>query len=186
MKGPMEPIAVEVWAFDESFRHVLLVRHRWRGWVPPGGKVEAGETPREAARREFRGILPGSQSPPQRLPRMPTPSASGKRMTMSHNQAGKRHRHSSRRFAAGIVAALAASISLMVANTAPAFADNINYPAQEVNDNSNLCMGIAGGSSADGAAVVQFRCVLHPDQAWMLPWLPGSSLNDLRGSTGLV
>jgi 8-oxo-dGTP diphosphatase len=54
MKGPMEPIAAEVWAFDESFRHVLLVRHRWRGWVPPGGRVEAGETPREAARREFR------------------------------------------------------------------------------------------------------------------------------------
>ena len=54
MKGPMEPIAAEVWAFDESFSRVLLVRHRWRGWVPPGGKVEAGETPREAARREFR------------------------------------------------------------------------------------------------------------------------------------
>ena len=54
VKGPMEPIAAEVWAFDESFRHVLLVRHRWRGWVPPGGRVEAGETPREAARREFR------------------------------------------------------------------------------------------------------------------------------------
>ena len=54
VKGPMEPVAAEVWAFDESFRHVLLVRHRWRGWVPPGGRVEAGETPREAARREFR------------------------------------------------------------------------------------------------------------------------------------
>jgi 8-oxo-dGTP diphosphatase len=49
----MEPVAAEVWAFDESFSHVLLVRHRWRGWVPPGGRVEAGETPREAARREF-------------------------------------------------------------------------------------------------------------------------------------
>lgn len=33
---------------------MLLVRHRWRGWVPPGGRVEAGETPREAARRELR------------------------------------------------------------------------------------------------------------------------------------
>jgi len=54
VKGPMEPVAAEVWAFDESFSRVLLVRHRWRGWVPPGGKVEAGETPREAARREFR------------------------------------------------------------------------------------------------------------------------------------
>jgi 8-oxo-dGTP diphosphatase len=49
MKGPMEPIAAEVWAFDESLRHVLLVRHRWRGWVPPGGKVEAGETPRDGS-----------------------------------------------------------------------------------------------------------------------------------------
>lgn len=54
VKGPMEPVAAEVWAFDESFTRVLLVRHRWRGWVPPGGRVEAGETPREAARREFR------------------------------------------------------------------------------------------------------------------------------------
>ena len=52
-KGPMEPVAAEVWAFDESFTRVLLVRHRWRGRVPPGGRVEAGETPREAARREF-------------------------------------------------------------------------------------------------------------------------------------
>jgi 8-oxo-dGTP diphosphatase len=54
VQGPMEPIAAEVWAFDESFTRVLLVRHRWRGWVPPGGRVEAGETPREAALREFR------------------------------------------------------------------------------------------------------------------------------------
>ena len=53
VKGPMEPVAAEVWAFDESFTRVLLVRHRWRGWVPPGGRVEAGETPQEAARREF-------------------------------------------------------------------------------------------------------------------------------------
>ena len=53
VKGPMEPVAAEVWAFDESFTRVLLVRHRWRGWVPPGGRVESGETPREAARREF-------------------------------------------------------------------------------------------------------------------------------------
>ena len=51
--GPMDPIAAEVWAFDTTFQHVLLVEHRWRGWVPPGGKVEPGETPRSAAAREL-------------------------------------------------------------------------------------------------------------------------------------
>jgi len=48
------PLAAEVWVFDPDLRLVLLVSHRWRGWVPPGGKVEVGETPREAAAREFR------------------------------------------------------------------------------------------------------------------------------------
>ncbi|GAB2468618.1 hypothetical protein GCM10027187_41020 [Streptosporangium sandarakinum] len=51
--GPMEPLAAEVWAIDPTFSHILLVRHRWRGWVPPGGKVEPDETPREAAAREL-------------------------------------------------------------------------------------------------------------------------------------
>ena len=51
--GPMAPIAAEVWALDHEHRHVLLVRHRRRGWVPPGGKVDFGETPIEAAAREL-------------------------------------------------------------------------------------------------------------------------------------
>lgn len=50
---PMEPLAAEVWVTDPAFGHVVLVKHRWRGWVPPGGKVEPGETPRAAAAREL-------------------------------------------------------------------------------------------------------------------------------------
>lgn len=53
VKKPLEPLAAEVWVTDPAFSHVLLVRHRWRGWVPPGGKVDWGETPREAAAREL-------------------------------------------------------------------------------------------------------------------------------------
>ncbi|MFE3270450.1 NUDIX domain-containing protein [Streptomyces sp. NPDC059215] len=51
--GRPGPLAAEVWVFDEELARVLLVRHRWRGRVPPGGRVETGETPREAARREL-------------------------------------------------------------------------------------------------------------------------------------
>lgn len=46
------PVAVEVWVYSADLSHILLVRHRWRGWVPPGGKVEPGEHQRQAARRE--------------------------------------------------------------------------------------------------------------------------------------
>ena len=51
--APMPPLAAEVWVTQPSFREVLLVRHRVRGWVPPGGTVEPGETPRGAAAREL-------------------------------------------------------------------------------------------------------------------------------------
>lgn len=51
--GSMAPFAAEVWALDHDHGHVLLVRHRWRGWVPPGGKVDPGETPIETAVREL-------------------------------------------------------------------------------------------------------------------------------------
>ncbi|MGX1886549.1 NUDIX hydrolase [Streptomyces sp. NPDC055287] len=47
------PLAAEVWVFDTKLSHALLVKHRWRGWVSPGGKVDAGETPREGASREL-------------------------------------------------------------------------------------------------------------------------------------
>lgn len=61
-REPMEPLAAEVWVFDEDLARVVLVSHRWRGWVPPGGKVESGETPREGACRELleeAGLQPG-------------------------------------------------------------------------------------------------------------------------------
>jgi 8-oxo-dGTP diphosphatase len=47
------PVAAEVWVLTPDLSKVLLVQHRWRGWVPPGGKVDPGEHPREAARREL-------------------------------------------------------------------------------------------------------------------------------------
>jgi 8-oxo-dGTP diphosphatase len=50
---PVAPLAAEVWVFDQDLTQVLLVHHRWRAWVPPGGRVEPGETPREAAAREL-------------------------------------------------------------------------------------------------------------------------------------
>jgi 8-oxo-dGTP diphosphatase len=51
--SPVDPLGAEVWVFDTNLTQVLLVCHPWRGWVPPGGRVEPGETPREAARREL-------------------------------------------------------------------------------------------------------------------------------------
>lgn len=53
VEGYALPLAVEVWVLDPAGTHVLLVQHRWREWVPPGGKAEPGEMPREAAVREL-------------------------------------------------------------------------------------------------------------------------------------
>lgn len=53
--GRLPPLAAEVWVLGAAVEHVLLVRHRWRGWVPPRGTVEPGEVPRCAARRELSG-----------------------------------------------------------------------------------------------------------------------------------
>ncbi|GEN33315.1 hypothetical protein ADA01nite_07750 [Aneurinibacillus danicus] len=45
---------VLVWAFaDEAGEKIVLTRHGNRGWEVPGGKVEMGETPEEAAHREL-------------------------------------------------------------------------------------------------------------------------------------
>jgi len=51
--GPSGLLLVDVWVFSPGFEQVLLVQHRRRGWVMPGGKVEPGESARTAARREL-------------------------------------------------------------------------------------------------------------------------------------
>lgn len=43
---------VYVFAFRSG--QLLLVKNRKRGWEAPGGKIEQGETPKEAALREFK------------------------------------------------------------------------------------------------------------------------------------
>lgn len=48
-----DPLAAEIWVFDRAYSHVLLVQHRVRGLVAPGGTVEPRETPRAAAVREL-------------------------------------------------------------------------------------------------------------------------------------
>jgi 8-oxo-dGTP diphosphatase len=45
---------VLVWAFaDDEKKTIVLTRHRRRGWEVPGGKVEGGEAPEDAAHREL-------------------------------------------------------------------------------------------------------------------------------------
>ncbi len=47
------PLAADVWVFSPDFQRILVVQHRWRGLVPPGGRVEPGESLREGAIREL-------------------------------------------------------------------------------------------------------------------------------------
>lgn len=42
-----------VYAVAFSGDEFLMIRNRRRGWEMPGGKVEPGETPEQAVRREF-------------------------------------------------------------------------------------------------------------------------------------
>jgi 8-oxo-dGTP pyrophosphatase MutT (NUDIX family) len=47
------PLAADVWVLSADFEHKFVVEHRWRGLVPPGGRVEPRETPRGGAIREL-------------------------------------------------------------------------------------------------------------------------------------
>lgn len=47
------PFAIVVAFEDASRERFVLARHRERGWEIPGGHLEDGERPAEAAKREF-------------------------------------------------------------------------------------------------------------------------------------
>ena len=53
MAGVVEPFGAEVWVLDPPLEQIVLVEHPVRGLVPPGGKVEPGECPRDGAAREL-------------------------------------------------------------------------------------------------------------------------------------
>lgn len=50
--GPDCDVIVAGWVFSPDFRRTLLVEHRRFGWLSPGGRLEAGESPLDGARRE--------------------------------------------------------------------------------------------------------------------------------------
>jgi Ricin-type beta-trefoil lectin domain len=77
-----------------------------------------------------------------------------------------------------------ASSHTTCAQTALAYSPNRS--SQWLNGGSGLCMGVAGGSGAVGASVVQFKCLSHKDQGWHLPWKPGTSLRNLSGEEGFI
>ena len=55
--GPCPPgeLVVASWVFDPSWKSTVLVFHqRFKCWMPPGGRIEPGEDPVVAARRELR------------------------------------------------------------------------------------------------------------------------------------
>jgi 8-oxo-dGTP diphosphatase len=51
--GTVGQLGAEVWVLDPALEQIVLVAHPWRGLVPPGGKVEPGECPRDGAAREL-------------------------------------------------------------------------------------------------------------------------------------
>lgn len=53
-EAQLHQLVAWAWVFDADLEHVLLVHHRrFQCWMPPGGLVEPGETPLDAARREL-------------------------------------------------------------------------------------------------------------------------------------
>ena len=53
MIEPQGRVAFSASAYCYHEGAILLVQHKVHGWVPPGGEVEANETPRQAIMREL-------------------------------------------------------------------------------------------------------------------------------------
>jgi 8-oxo-dGTP diphosphatase len=61
-------LTATAWVLDATSTHVLLVRHDVLGWSQPGGHVELGEHPRDAAARELAEETGLTLAPVGRLP----------------------------------------------------------------------------------------------------------------------
>ncbi len=53
VNDPSEHATALSWVLDRAEQRILLVNHRMHGWSCPGGHLEPGETPYEAAIREL-------------------------------------------------------------------------------------------------------------------------------------
>ena len=51
--GTSATLHADTWVFADELATVLLIQHPARGWVPPGGKVEPGESIVAGASREL-------------------------------------------------------------------------------------------------------------------------------------
>jgi 8-oxo-dGTP pyrophosphatase MutT (NUDIX family) len=61
-------LCATAWVLDEREESILLVRHRLLGWCTPGGHVDEGEHPADAAARELREETGLVLAAPSRIP----------------------------------------------------------------------------------------------------------------------